>query len=277
MNNNVRIIARLDMKPPAVIKPVHFEGYRRIGTPAEVAARYYAQGADELFCEDVVASLFERPLQLATLREVAEAGWIPVTLGGGVRSMADCEALLACGADKVAINTAAVQGNTALLREASRVFGPQSLVAHMVAKREGEHWLAQSDMGRIPSKWNALDWMREAEQLGVGEIVVSSVDTDGRRRGFDIPLLVRAVSVVSVPVVAASGAGSIRDVVEMVRRAKPSGVAIASLLHYGEATIGSIRAALESDALSPDSEPGLDTEIYPPSSRGREREVMYAA
>ncbi len=247
---SIRIVARLDIKPPAVIKPVHFEGYRRIGAPGEVAARYYAQGADELFCEDVVASLFQRPLQLSTMREVAEAGWIPVTLGGGVQSLADCEALLACGADKVSINTAAVQGNVNLLRSASRLFGPQSVVAHVVARFDGQRWFAMSDMGRIPAKWSALDWIRETEQLGVGEIVVSSVDKDGRRRGFDIALLAQAVAAVRVPVVAASGAGSVADVVEMVREVRPSAVALGSLLHYGIATIGEVRAALERNTSS---------------------------
>lgn len=244
----VRLIARLDMKPPAVIKPVHFEGYRRIGAPAEVAARYCAQGVDELLCEDVVASLFDREIQADTMREAAQAGWIPVTLGGGVRTMADYETLFACGADKVAINTAAVQGDGSLIRLASRVFGPQSVVAHVTARRSGEGWIAMTDMGRIESRWHALDWMREVEQLGAGEIIVSSVDRDGRRSGFDTALLREAVRSVGIPVVAASGAGTVEEVVTMVRTVRPSAVAIGSLLHYGIATVSDIRAALAADA-----------------------------
>lgn len=253
----VRIIARLDMKPPAVIKPVHFEGYRRIGTPAEVAARYCAQGVDELLCEDVVASLFERGIQDDTMRAAAQVGWIPVTLGGGVRTIADCETLFACGADKVAINTAAVQGDGSLIRTASRIFGPQSVVAHVTARRTGDHWIAMTDMGRIESRWNALDWVREVEQLGAGEIIVSSVDRDGRRNGFDIALLQGAVQSVGVPVVAASGAGSVEDVVSMVRAVRPSAVAVGSLLHYGIATVSSIREALAAD----------DAATAPPTAR----------
>jgi cyclase len=255
----VRIIARLDMKPPAVIKPVHFEGYRRIGSPADVAARYCAQGVDELFCEDVVASLFERDVQVDTMRAAAQAGWIPVTLGGGIRTMADCETLFACGADKVAINTAAVRGDGSLIRAASRVFGPQSVVTHVTARRDGDGWIAMTDMGRIESRWSALDWVREAEQLGAGEIIVSSVDRDGRRGGFDVTLLREAVRAVRVPVVAASGAGSVEDVVTMVRAVRPSAVAIGSLLHYGMATVSDIRAALAAD------DPGVHTPIGRPS------------
>lgn len=240
----IRVLARLDIKPPFVIKPICYEGLRQLGDPSVFAQKYYAQGADEIFYMDIVSSLYQRMLISNEVEKVARQIFVPHCVGGAVRSIDDFSTLFHHGADKVAINTYAVQEDASLINKASRIFGSQAVVVHIQAKRQAGHWECFTDSGRIPSGKDVIAWAKEAEDRGAGEIFVSSVDRDGTGRGFDIDLIGSVVSKVNIPVIAGSGAGSIEDIKKMVSQAKPDAVAVASLLHYDKTTISEIKKAI---------------------------------
>ncbi len=241
---SLRIIAKLDVKPPFVVKPVHFEGLRKIATPSELALKYYLQGADEVMYVDIVASLYQREILYPYIEETANELFIPMGVGGGVRSVDDFSKLFHSGADKVLINTSVLQNEPSLIRDASGIFGAQSVVLNIEAKKWSDHWECYSDCGRIRSGRSVTDWVTEAVELGVGEIMLQSVDCDGRRRGFDIDLVASVTDKVSVPVIAASGAGSLQHILDVVKNGKPDAVAVASLLHYDIATVRDIKMFL---------------------------------
>lgn len=243
----MRIIAKLDVKPPYVVKPIHFEGLRKIGMPADLARQYYLQGADEIFYIDIVASLYRREILFEDIRKAAGEIYVPFAVGGGIRSTDDISRMFHNGADKVAINTHAVQRDPELIDRAARIFGSQAIVVNIEAKRWENWWECYTDCGRERSGKDALAWAREAEQRGAGEILVQSVDHDGRRTGFDTELIARIKQSVSIPVIAASGAGSVEDIVAMAREAKPDAVAVASVLHYGSCDIRAIKNALKNE------------------------------
>lgn len=241
----LRIIAKLDVKPPYVVKPVHFEGLRKVGKPAELAHKYYKQGADEIIYIDIVASLYQRELLVPYIKETTENVLVPLGVGGGVRNLDDFSSLFHSGADKVLVNTAVVQHNPELINQASQTFGAQSVVLNVEAKKiPSGSWECYTDCGRIPSSKDVLEWVKEAAQRGAGEIVLQSVDRDGRRRGFDLELIQQVVSSVDIPVVAASGAGTLEDILSVAQIPNLGGIAIASLLHYDEYTIKDIRVFL---------------------------------
>jgi len=242
----VRIIAKLDVKPPYVVKPIHFEGLRKIGDPSDLAMKYYKQGADELFYIDIVSSLFQRQILFNEIEQVANKLFIPFAVGGGVRSIDDFSKMFHVGADKVVINTHAVQKDPSIIDQAAKIFGSQAVVVNIEAKRWGDTWECFTDCGRIQTQKDVLSWVNEVEQRGAGEILLQSVDNDGRCRGFDLELASEVVSLVSIPVVVSSGAGSLEDIKILVESSKPSGVAIASLLHYDKTTIKDIKNNLES-------------------------------
>ncbi len=237
----VRIIVKLDVKPPYVVKPVHFEGLRKIGLPSELAKKYYDQGADELFYIDIVSSLYQREILFNEIEKVANELFIPFAAGGGVKNIDDFSKMIHMGADKVVINTHAIQENPSIIDQAAEIFGSQAVVVNIEAKYWKDGWECYTDCGRIQSGRYVLDWVKEVEQRGAGEILLQSVDMDGRCRGFDIELASKAVSLVSIPVVVSSGAGSLEDIKALVDVAHPSGVAIASLLHYDRKTIQDIK------------------------------------
>jgi cyclase len=245
---SVRLIARLDIKNDTLIKSVKLEGLRVVGNPTAFAKRYAADGVDELLYIDAVASLYGRNSLLNFVEATAQHIFVPLTVGGGVRSVEDANALLRAGADKIAINTHAVK-NPGLISEMAETFGRQCMVLSLQAKRrEGDArgWVAFVENGREPTGLDAIEWAKQAEQRGAGEILLTSIDREGTRRGFDIDLVAAVTSAVSIPVIASGGAGSPEDVVEVVRRGKASAVAVADLLHYDRATIGGIRrVALE--------------------------------
>lgn len=241
----MRVIAKLDVKPPCVVKPVHFEGLRKIGEPAEIARRYYEQGADEIFYIDIVASLYRREVLFDQIRSASEHVFVPFAVGGGIRSVDDVSRAFHSGADKVALNTEAVQRDPELVDRAARLFGSQAVVVNVEAKRWDRMWECYTDCGRERSGRNVIEWVREAEQRGAGEIFLQSVDRDGRRAGFDVDLIEQVKATVGVPVIAASGAGSVDDIVKMVRRARPDAVAVASVLHYGVCSVTDIKNALK--------------------------------
>lgn len=241
----LRIIAKLDVKPPYVVKPVHFEGLRKVGKPAELARKYYEQGADEIIYVDIVASLYQRELLVPHVKETSENVLVPLGVGGGVRDLNDFSSLFHSGADKVLINTEVVQRTPELINQASVTFGAQSVVLNIEAKKlPSGTWECYTDCGRIRSSRNVLEWVQEAEKRGAGEIVLQSVDRDGRRRGFDLDLIQQVVDLVDIPVVAASGAGSLEDILSVAKIPNLGGIAIASLLHYDEYTIEDIRVFL---------------------------------
>lgn len=241
---SLRVIAKLDVKPPYVVKPVHFEGLRKMGLPAELADKYYQQGADELIYTDIVASLYQREILFDSIEETANKLFIPFAVGGGVRTIDDCSKLFHLGADKITINTHAVQENANIIREASEIFGAQSVVLNIEAKKWRDHWECYTDCGRIRSHKDVMQWVDEAQELGVGEIFLQSVDRDGRQNGFDIDLVKKVIERVNVPVIAASGAGSLDDVLAVVQQAQPSAIALGSVLHYDKVTIGDVKKHL---------------------------------
>ncbi len=245
----LRVIAKLDIKPPYVVKPVHFEGLRKMGTPAELAKKYYSQGADEIIYIDIVASLYKREIVYPFIEKTAEELFIPLGVGGGVRCLDDFSTLFHHGADKVLINTYALQENPGLISEAAQVFGSQSVVVNIEAKRNKGSWECYSDCGRIRSKRSVIDWVLEVQERGAGEIIIQSVDCDGRKRGFDIDLCYEVVGNSNIPVVVASGAGSHKDVLEVVSRCRPSGVAVSSLLHYEKTTITALKSYLKEQGV----------------------------
>lgn len=244
-----RIIAKLDVKPPYVVKPVHFEGLRKVGKPSELAKKYYDQGADEVMYIDIVSSLYQRNIIFEDIEKSANELFIPFGVGGAIRSIEDISRLFRIGADKVAINTFAVQEDASLIDRAAEIFGSQAIVVNIEAKKWDNYWECYTDCGRIRSGKDVIEWAKEVESRGAGEILLQSVDRDGRKKGFDLELCKRVVDVVEIPVVVASGAGSLEDIKEVVEYAKPSGVAIASLLHYNIASIHEIKTYLRENGI----------------------------
>lgn len=240
----VRVIPRLDIKAPNLVKGIQMEGLRVMGDPAEHAVRYYHDGADELLYVDIVASLYERNGLLDLVERTAREIFVPLTVAGGIRSVADVHALLRAGADKVAINTAAVR-RPELLTEASRIFGSQCIVLSIEAKRVGPNkWEIFTDTGRERTGLDAVDWAKRAVDLGAGEVLLTSVDQEGTRRGFDLDLIAAIGPVLSVPVIACGGGGKLADVAAAVS-AGADGVSVASMLHYRTASIREIKEYLQ--------------------------------
>jgi cyclase len=238
-----RVIARLDIKAPNLVKGIQLEGLRVIGDPAEHALRYYREGADELLYIDIVASLYQRNSLADLVARTAEEIFVPLTVGGGVRSLDDIKSLLRAGADKVAINTAAVR-RPELLTEAARAFGAQCIVVSIEAKqRKQGGWEAYTDNGRERTGLDAVTWAREAVERGAGEILLTSVDREGTRKGFDIDLIGAIAAGATVPVIACGGAGDIEHVSSALK-AGADAVAVASLLHYKIETVGSLKQGL---------------------------------
>lgn len=244
-----RIIAKLDVKPPYVVKPVHFEGLRKIGTPNELAKKYYDQGADEIMYIDIVSSLYQRNIIFDEIEKTANEIFIPFGVGGAVRSIEDFSKLFHIGADKVLINTYAVQENPNIINEAAEIFGSQAVVVNIEAKKWEQNWECFTDCGRVQSNKDVLEWVKEVEKRGAGEILLQSVDHDGRKRGFDLELSKQVVDSVNIPVVIASGAGKLEDIKELIEYSKPSGVAIASMLHYDNTNISDIKKYLINNGI----------------------------
>jgi cyclase len=247
---NVRLIARLDIKGPNLIKGVHLEGLRVIGDPQEYARMYYEQGADELVYIDIVASLYGRSKLTEIVRRAAHDVFVPMTVGGGIRSVDDVGDLLRAGADKVAINTAAVR-RPELVTEVSRRYGSQAMVLSIEAKEQAPgSWEVYTDCGRERSGLNAIEWARRGVELGAGEILVTSIDREGTRKGFDVALVRAVAAAVEVPVIASGGYGASSHLGEVVA-AGADAVAIADALHYRRTSIPELRSrALEAGILT---------------------------
>jgi cyclase len=237
----VRVIPCLDVKDGRIVKGVKFLDLRDAGDPVEAAIAYDAAGADELTFLDITASHENREIILDVVRRTAEACFMPLTVGGGVRTVEDVRKLLASGADKVSINTAAV-ARRAFVREAAEKFGDQCIVVAIDAKRvsqagEADRWEIFTHGGRGPTGLDALDYAREVAALGAGEILLTSMDRDGTRQGFDIALTRAVADAVPVPVIASGGVGTLAHLVEGVRDGHATAVLAASIFHFGEHTI----------------------------------------
>ena len=244
-----RIIAKLDVKPPFVVKPVHFEGLRKVGSPPEMAKKYYDQGADEIFYIDIVSSLYRRGIIFDEVIKTAKPLFVPFAVGGGIRNIEDCAKLFHMGADKVVVNTFALQEDPSIINQVAEIFGSQAITVNIEAKKTPNGWICYSDCGRIPSDKSVINWAHEAQERGAGEILLQSVDNDGRRRGFDIELSKIIVNALDIPVVVSSGAGSLEDIKKLLVEARPSGVAIASLLHYDKFSIEDIKQFIYSNEI----------------------------
>jgi len=244
-----RIIAKLDVKPPYVIKPIHFEGLRKIGLSVDLAKKYYEQGADEVMYIDIVASLYQREILFGEIKKTANELFIPFGVGGGVKTLEDFSKLIYNGADKVAINTYAINENPEIINQAAQIFGNQAVIVNIEAKKWNKYYECYTDCGRVRSGKNVIEWVKEVESRGAGEIFLQCVDNDGRQKGFDIQLSKKVVESVKIPVVIASGAGNLEHIKELIEYSKPSGVAIASLIHYDNFSIKEVKDYLRKNNI----------------------------
>jgi len=246
---NIRLIARLDIKGLNLIKGINLEGLRVIGSPNEHALRYYQQGADELIYIDSVASLYGRNHLGGVISAAAKNIFVPMTVGGGICSVDNATEILRSGADKVAVNTAAVS-NPRLITDIAECFGSQCMVLHVEAKLVGpDRWEVYTNNGRERTGLDVVSWVKQGVELGAGEILLTSVDREGTRKGFDVALVKAVSAIVNVPVIASGGMGHPDDLVEVVNEGGADAVAMADILHYNRASIGEIRSTAKNAGL----------------------------
>lgn len=250
MMQNIRIIPRLDIKGFNVIKGVHLECLRVVGDPEVLATKYYNDGADEIIYLDIVASLYGRRNLIDIVENVSKHIFVPLTAGGGIRSLEDISNLLRAGADKVAINSWLVM-NPDFVDKAVKSFGSQCIVASIEAKKmPAGKWIAFYNNGREFSGKDAIEWARELVDRGVGEIIVTSIDQEGTRKGYDCELIAGISTIVNIPVIASGGAGGLQDIKKAIYQGKADAVAIASLFHYNELSIGEVKQYLQKSSES---------------------------
>ncbi len=236
MGTTVRVIPRLDIKGPNLIKGIQFDGHRVLGTAEQFADYYYREGADELIYQDAVASLYRRNSLLDIIRRTAERIFVPLTVAGGIRSVDNVREILRAGADKVAINTAAIE-NPGLITAAAKAFGSQCIVASIEAfRRKDGRYEVWVDYGREPTGVDVFDWARRVIDLGAGEILLTSINREGMGTGFDLELVSRVAEVASVPLIACGGAGRLDHFAQVVSEGGADAVAAASVFHYQYAT-----------------------------------------
>lgn len=230
--NNIRVIARLDIKGPNLVKGVHLEGLRVLGKPEDFAKYYYENGADELFYQDVVASLYERNSLKEIISQTAKRSFIPLTVGGGIRTIQDIREALRAGADKVCINTAATK-NTAFIKEAATKFGSSTIVVAIEAIRQPNGlYFNFIDNAREETGLEVLAWAKQIESLGAGEIVITAVDQEGTGKGYDVQLTQMIAQNVGIPVIAHGGAGQLNDCSAVIKKGKADAITLASMIHY---------------------------------------------
>jgi len=239
-----RIIACLDVRDGSVVKGINFEGLRKAGDPAELAARYNAEGIDELVILDVTATIEGRSALAATIREVSARLFIPLAVGGGIRTEADAAAVVDAGADKVSINSAALSDATLVTRLADR-YGSQAVVVAIDAKRDGDRFEVFARSGQQASGRDAVEWAREAEARGAGEILLTSIDRDGTRAGFDCPMTAAVSSAVSIPVIASGGAGTFDHFLDVFTHGRADAALAASVFHYSEHAVSELKQFLD--------------------------------
>jgi cyclase len=244
-----RLIARIDVKNEFAIKGIHLEGLRKVGDPNILAKKYYDNGIDEIVFMDAVASYYDRNNLSHIIKKATNNVFVPITVGGGIRTSQDIQEALNSGADKVAINTKAIQSPD-FLTEASRMFGSQAIVASIEAKKIGPtKWVAYTDNGREPTDIDVLDWIKEVEQLGAGEIMLTSIDKEGTKLGFDNELNEAAAKISTIPLIISGGAGNKKHCAEALKCMGVDAIAIASLLHYEMEEIFSIKKDIKDSCL----------------------------
>jgi imidazole glycerol-phosphate synthase subunit HisF len=245
-----RLIARLDVKGENLIKGINLEGLRVIGSPNEYAKKYYNQGADELIFIDTVASLYGRNHLSKIIESAAQDIFIPITVGGGIRSLEDALNVLRVGADKIAINTAAVK-RPELISEISNTLGSQSVVLSVEAKKiKNNKWEVFIENGRESSGVDVMEWIKRGEVYGAGEILLTSIDRDGTGKGFDLDLIKLATENVSIPVIASGGIGIIQDIYEAITLSNTDAIAMAYALHYDKINFNDVRNKLNSHKIN---------------------------
>lgn len=239
-----RIIPCLDVRDGKVVKGINFVGIKEVGDPVECAAEYDIQGADEIVFLDITASNEGRGTMLDVVRRTAQKVFVPLTVGGGIRTIEDFRDTLRAGADKVSVNSAAVK-NPQLIKEAADIFGCQCVVVAIDAKKcEDGHYTVVINGGRIDMGIDAVEWAKKAEELGAGEILLTSMDTDGVKGGFDLDMLNAVCSVVKIPVIASGGCGKLEHFTEVFEKTNASAALAASLFHYKELTVGEVKEEL---------------------------------
>ena len=241
MTSNIRLIPRLDIKGPNLIKGIHLEGLRVVGDPEIYAKKYYDDGADELLYMDIVASLYGRNNLKEIIKKTVKNVFIPITVGGGVRSIDDVRDLLRSGAEKVAINTAAAN-NPDLIRNVARKFGSQCMVLSIEAKKINDnYWEVYTENGRQKTGKDVLEWAKEGESYEAGEILLTSVDNEGTKKGFDFELVKKVSESVSIPVIASGGMGTLDDAIKVATKSSADAIAMADILHYERSDLFEIR------------------------------------
>jgi cyclase len=243
-----RVIACLDVKDGRVVKGINFLQLRDAGDPAELAAAYNREGVDEVIFLDITASAEKRKLIVETVVRTARTVFIPLAVGGGIRSVADARAILTSGADKVSVNTAAVE-QPELITQLSEEFGSQAVVLAIDARRDGDGWRVYTYGGRKPTKLSAVEWAVEGEAFGAGEILLTSMDRDGTEKGFDCELT-RAISrAVKIPVIASGGAGSPEHFAEVLTKGEADAALAASIFHYGKVRVADLKNYLKAEGI----------------------------
>lgn len=243
-----RIVVCLDVKDGRVVKGTKFRDLRDVGDPVELACRYEAEGADEIVYLDVSASLEGRGTLLDVVRRTAEKLFVPLTVGGGVRTAEDIGPLLRAGADKISVNSAIVR-DPAILTQGARTFGSQCVVASIDAAREGDSWQCFTHGGSTPTGLDAVEWARECVRLGAGEILLTCIDRDGARNGYELDLTRRVADAVSVPVIASGGAGEAAHLRDAFTEGHASAALVAGILHDGLTTVSALKTALAADGI----------------------------
>jgi cyclase len=244
-----RIIACLDVRNGQVVKGINFEGLRSAGDPAELARRYNVEGIDELVILDITATLEARRALADTIRAVARELFIPLAVGGGIRTEADADAAVEAGADKVSLNTAALASPSLITTLAQR-YGSQAILVAIDAKKDGEGFAVYARSGRSAANRDAVEWAREAESCGAGEILLTSIDRDGTKRGFDCELTAAVSSAVSIPVIASGGAGTLDHFVDIFTDGRADAALAASIFHYAETSVRALKNHLRHHGIS---------------------------
>jgi len=245
-----RIIPCLDVRDGKVVKGVNFEGIKEVGDPVECAYEYNLQGADEIVFYDITASHEGRGVMLDVVRETAKKVFVPLTVGGGIKTVDDIRDTLRAGADKVSVNSQAVQ-NPQLIKDGADIFGSQCICVGIVAKMVSDgKWTVYINGGRIDMKLDLIDWVKKIEQLGAGEICLNSIDTDGVREGFDIPMLKAVCGAVKIPVIASGGAGKLSDFADAFIETDCSAALAASLFHFGEINMRDLKQYLKERGIA---------------------------
>ena len=239
----MRVIGRIDIKNEYVIKGIHLEGLRKLGDPNKFALKYFMSGIDEIIFHDSVASLYERNNIFNVIEQACEEIFIPIIISGGIRNLKDIEKALSSGADKVAINTQAVK-TPKFISEAARNFGSQCIVGAIDCKKNNNCWEVLTENGRESTNLDAYEWAKELQELGIGELLLTSVDMEGTKKGFDKEITKKISEDLKVPVIASGGAGAISHIKELSQISQVTGIALASILHYDIVTIETIKKEL---------------------------------